>query len=43
MCHKQARYASLIHLSHVRTITPMKYKKNNRQAWVVLSGPPKPI
>lgn len=41
--HTQARYASLIQLSQIRTITPMKYKKNNRQAWVVLSRPPKPI
>jgi ASC-1-like (ASCH) protein len=37
--HAHSRFASIIHLSRVRHITPIKVPKPDRRAWVVLAGP----
>jgi len=38
----QSRYATLIRLGRVRRVEPFSVEKNDRNAWVVLSGPPVP-
>ena len=39
--HKNARFVTLIHLSQIRVITPIRVKKSDQHAWVVLSESPK--
>ena len=39
---RQSRYATLIQLGRVRRLEPFSVEKNDRHAWVVLSGPPVP-
>ncbi|MEE9297285.1 MAG: ASCH domain-containing protein [Phycisphaerae bacterium] len=38
--HRNARYATIIHIGRVDRLQPFGVLKSDRRAWVVLSGPP---